>query len=297
MSATISPEAGFRLRSSEVIPLTHDLAEKFREMTASPTERDLAAGRVKHLREKILAGTAVTFHWVSAMLNDLELRMNGNHSSNALCSLNGSFPEGLMVNREVYDVSDEAGLATLFRQFDDRKSGRSPLDVSGAYQGLYEPLHDVPRGVAKLGIESIVWYVRYVLGGPTPKGDDVYARFAEPIYHSALRWFGDTITMKTPEMARIPVCAAMHATFEVNEAAAREFWSSVARGGVEFDETSPTTVLDAWLKDQKDSACKKVVKPLELYQGCIYAWTAFRQEEPLKVIKWDTKKGIHEIVR
>lgn len=280
------------------MPLTKGLAEQFREMPASPTERDLTAARIKHLREKILAGHAVTFHWASAIINDREVRMNGNHSSNAVCSLNGSFPDGMMVNREVYEVDDEDGLALLFRQFDDRKSGRTPLDVSGAYQGLYEPLHEVPRGVAKLGIEAIVWHDRYVIGGPaTLKGDDVYTKFADADSHAAIRWFGDTITMKTPEMARVAVVAAMYATFEANETAAREFWSSVARGGVEFDETAPATTLDVWLKEQKDSKCKHPVKPLELYQGCIYAWTAFREDQSLKSIKWDTKKGLHEVVR
>ena len=50
---------------------------------ASPTERELSPGRVKHLTEKIEAGLAVSFHWASAQLEDVgkTLRMNGNHSS------------------------------------------------------------------------------------------------------------------------------------------------------------------------------------------------------------------------
>ncbi len=289
-------EAFFKRVKSEVIPLTPDLAQEFCAMRASPTERELSSVRVNHLRNKMLSGVAVTFHWVSAMLNGVELRMNGQHSSNALVSLNGSFPDGLLVHREMYEVPNEDSLALLFRQFDDRKSGRSPADVSGAYQGLYEPLNDVPRGIAKLGIEGINWWQDKVLGAPVPKGDDVYARFADPQYHNCLRWLGDTIGMKTPEMSRVPVVAAMYGTFDVNESAAREFWSSVARGGVEFDETAPSTTLDAWLKEQRDTNCKKPVKPLQLYQGCIYAWTAFREEQSLKTIKWDTAKGVHDIV-
>lgn len=286
----------FKLLSSEVIPLTPEIAQEFSAMQASPTERELNSGRVKHLRGKLLDGVGVTFHWVSAMLNGHELRMNGQHSSNALVSMNGAFPEDLRVHRERYEVPNEDSLALLFRQFDDRKSGRSPADVAGAYQGLYEPLHDVPRGVAKLGIESIIWGQDKVLGAPVPKGDDVYGRFADPNYHGFLRWLGDVIGMKTPEMARVPVVAAIFGTFDANEAAARDFWPSVARGGVEFDETAPSTALDLWLKEQKDSNCKIVAKPLQLYQGCIYAWTAFREEQPLKSIKFDTKKGIHDIV-
>lgn len=290
------PEPFFKLLKSEVAPLTAELADQFHTMRASPTERELSGKRVDHLRDKILAGNAVTFHWASALLNGEEVRMNGNHSSGALCSLNGSFPEGLMVNRETYEVSCEEGLALLFRQFDDRKSGRTPADVSGAYQGLYEPLHDVPRGVAKLGMEAITWHERHVMGGPVPRGDDIYAWFANTNHHAYLRWLGDTLTIKTPEMARAPVCAAMYATFEVNESAARDFWPSVARGGVEFEEYAPATVLDAWLKEQKDPKCKFQAKPLQLYQGCIYAWTAYREDRQPKAIKCDTGKGLHDVV-
>jgi hypothetical protein len=87
--------------------------------------------------------------------------MNGNHSSTALLGLNGSFPDKLVAHIDEYEVSRLDGLALLFRQFDDRKSGRSSKDVCGAYQGLYEPLREVPRDTAKLGAEGISWARHY----------------------------------------------------------------------------------------------------------------------------------------
>jgi hypothetical protein len=33
-----------------------------------------------------------------------------------------------------------------------------------------------------------------------------------------------------------------------NEKEAQKFWGQVARGGVEYDDTAPATILDAWLK-------------------------------------------------
>jgi len=292
------PEPFFRLLKSEVIPLTKELAIEFHSMQASPTERLLDKKRVQHLRQKILAGQAVTFQWATAKLGDIELRMNGNHSSGALVELNGSFPDGLMVHRETYEVPDEPSLAYLFRQFDDRKSGRTPADVSGAYQGLHEPLRDVPRTVAKLGIEGVIWYRRYVEGLPVPNGDDIYSLFAETGLYTFLRWLGEVITMKTPELRQAaPIVSAMYATFNASESGARAFWASVARGGVEFDDTAPATVLDCWLKETKENKDpRRKVPPAEFYQGCIFSWTAFRQEEPIKVVKHDVRKGLHEVV-
>ena len=287
----------FQLLKSEVIPLTKELAEEFRNMPASPTERELEKARVKHLKEKIRAGQAVTFHWATAQLNGSELRMNGNHSSNALCELNGSFPDGLMVHRESYMVPDEASLAYLFRQFDDRKSGRSPADVSGAYQGLHEPLREVNRHTAKHGVEGVVWYQRFIEKLPVPNGDDIYSLFADTGLYSFLRWLGETLNSKTPELLRSPVIAAMYATFNASESGARAFWGSVARGGIEFDDTAPATALDAWLRQMKENKDpRRKVAGAEYYQGCIFAWTAFREEQPIKAIKFDTKKGLHEVM-
>jgi hypothetical protein len=285
----------FRLIKSEHMPLTKPLAEQFRCMRASPTERELDEGHVKHLHEKFVAGHAVPFYWVTAILNGVEVRMNGNHSSNALCQLNGAFPEGLMVHRDTFEVPNEDSLALLFRQFDDRKSGRSKEDVSGAYQGLYEPLRDVPRWIAKLGAEGIAWHERFAMQVSVPIGDDIYTLFADPKYHTFLRWLGETLTVKTPEMRKASVVATMYGTFVANEPAAREFWSSVARGGVEFDDNAPATVLDTWLKQQKDKKKKLGLTPAQFWQGCAYCWTAFRDAKSLKDVKYDTSKGLHPI--
>jgi hypothetical protein len=84
----------YRLVKSEVCDLTPELAQQFRELDPSPTERELNAARIKHLKTKAEAGQLVTFHWSVAKLGDKRLRMNGQHSSNMLCDLNGHFPEG-----------------------------------------------------------------------------------------------------------------------------------------------------------------------------------------------------------
>jgi hypothetical protein len=85
-------DTSYRLVKSEVRDLTPELAEEFRNLEASPTERELNAARIRHLKTKAEAGQLVTFHWSVAKLGDKRLRMNGQHSSNMLCDLNGHFP-------------------------------------------------------------------------------------------------------------------------------------------------------------------------------------------------------------
>src|SRR5512132_2172786 len=92
-------------------------------------------------------------------------------------------------------VPNKPSLALLFRQFDDRKSNRSPSDVASAYQGLYEELRDVPRGPAKMAVEGACWYDRNIEGLPAPNGDDQYVRFREPALHEFIRWIGELFSI------------------------------------------------------------------------------------------------------
>lgn len=283
----------FTLVNSEVLSLTPQLAADFRDLEPSPTERSLNVQRIKHLREKAEAGHLVTFHWSVAKLGNRRLRMNGQHSSTMLCELNGRFPEGLKVHLDEYQVASPDGLALLFRQFDDRKSSRSPLDVSGAYQGLCDTLQDTPRPQAKSAIDGYCWYQKNVEGVPVPSGDSQYELFATPALHGYVIWLGQVLGIKTPELMNVPTIAAMYGTFAKNELEAKSFWADVARGGVEFEDTAPSTVLDNWLKAIKESGKqrKNDIKPAQLYQGCIFAWNAFREEKQISRINADTRKG------
>src|SRR5262249_52168104 len=154
--------------SSKTEPLTKELAERFKAMLPSPTERVFDPSRAKVLREKAEAGQLIAFNWAIAKVGDKEYRVNGQHSSAVLAELNGGFPQGLRVHLDTYAVDSPDGLALLFRQFDYRKGGRTPTDVSGAYQGLYPDLVSVLRGDAKLAVEGVAWYDRNIEGLPAP---------------------------------------------------------------------------------------------------------------------------------
>jgi hypothetical protein len=200
------------------------------------------------------------------------------------------------VHHDHYRVLSREGLAMLFRQFDDRASGRSPADVAGAYQGLHPSLAKVKRRTAKIGIEGIAWWRRHVEGLPVPMGDSQYTLFGIESLHPFLIWLDQVMSSKTSELERSTVVAAMYGTFVRNEQDARTFWSSVARGGDEFDDTNPTTVLDNWLKAYVENPKgQKPLKPTNFYQGSIYCWNAYRDGKQLTAIKSDAKKGLHQI--
>jgi hypothetical protein len=213
----------------------------------------------------------------------------------AKLSDNSAWVWNLKVHVDTYEVDNNEGLALLFRQFDDRKSGRTPTDVSGAYQGLYADLADVSRGEAKLAVEGVAWFDRRVEGLPAPKGDDEYTLFGKTQLHPFIRWVGEVFSIKTPELRRQTIVAAMYGTFERNEDQARKFWAEVARGGVEFEENHPTTVLDAFFKSAIEDKRKLDLKPANFYQAGVYAWNAFREDKTITSVKCDTQKGLYNV--
>jgi hypothetical protein len=291
---TASPNPGFRLVKSEVVPVTSAKAHEFRNMKPSPTERELNDKRVNYLFDQFKGGKARRFDWAVATLGDDTFRMNGQHSSHALCRLDGEFPDGLMACIDQYEVTSKEGLAVLFRQFDPAISTRGPDDVSGAYQGLYNELADVPRKLAKLGAEGICWYRSQIEEKPyVPTGNDRYSVFADADTYDFLKWQAELLTIKAPELARAAVVAAMYGCFMANEGEARAWWSEVARTSSASDETTQSTVLDNWLVFLKDADRQEErpdVSPKQLFQGCVFAWNAFRDDKAITTIKYNAKK-------
>ena len=153
-------------------------------------------------------------------------------------------------------------------------------------------MRETPCKTAKKAIEGYCWYQRQVKGIAVPSGDSQYELFATPALHGFIVWLGGLLDSKTPELQRDTVVAAMYATFAKNELEAKSFWSAVARGGPEFDDTAPATVLDVRLKTILENKKQKTeLKPAQFYQGCIFAWNAYREDRTLQRINSGYPQG------
>lgn len=281
------------LRQSSTQLITRDLAVTYATMQASPTEREFSDKRLKYLQQCYDAGDFLTCTWASVYLGGSQLRMNGQHSSRMLMALPDPFPADLYAHVDEYVAEHPADMAKLFRHFDARSSARSAQDVSAAYQHSYAELQDIPIKTAKLGAEGIAWYMWTIEGVPMGHGDDRYAMFNRSAYYDFLHWLGLLLTIKTPELRRVETVAAMYATEVKNSVASRHFWEEVARGGNQYEDQHPTTVLDKWLKACREGACDDTMKKAYHYQGCIFAWNAFREERTIKDIRFTTAKGLY----
>lgn len=294
-------DAWFKLTKSQTLPLTPALVDEFYCLPPSPTERAIKPSRVKMLEEKLAEGLLISFNWGRSHLPTGEVwRQNGQHSVAMLHALNGNIPAGLFVHMDDFDVSGKAGAVLLFRQYDDRRSGRSPTDVSGAYQGVVDELADVSRETGKLGIEGIAWYQRNVEGIPVPKGDDAYKLFHRRVFWGFLIWLNTLLNGERTELRNTTVVAAMYAAWLKSESAAQDFWKQVKAGGLEFEEKAPSTVLAQWLETTADMSAldkkTKKVGPNTYYGGSIHAWNAFRLQKTITNIPFNQRDPFSVVV-
>lgn len=272
----------FKLKKAEVLPLTRELAETFTSMPASTGERPLDGKRCEFLTNRILDGLSTVFNWVQVEMPDGTVkRGNGQHSSHSLSALNGEFPAGLQVCLSTYTVETPDDLCVLFEQFDPVGSSRKPRDIAYVWQKSTPETINFDAVNAKKIIEGICWHERQIVGMPV-KGDARYQYFKRPTTWKYMGFMDTKLNQKTPELKSDPVLAALYAIFQVAEADAITFIEQLVRGGKEYDEGHPTSVLSAWLQGIKEMKVKP--RPAERYNGVIAAWNAVRDGRTLSRI-------------
>lgn len=287
----------FTLVKSSTVPLTPALAEEFATMAPSVTERPIDQARVGYLSGVLAAGVVVPFDWAFATIKSEEkktkYRVNGQHSSTVLSQANGQFPKDMFVHLDEYEVPSKAELATLFRQFDPKKSARTALEVVNAYGSVVEELDGVSRKILKLAAEAIVWHDRHVMDNKAaPSGDDRYQLVLESGHHDFFKWLDTQILgIKTPELKNVAAMAAAWATFQVDQGIANEFWVDVAAGSeVAANPDEPAPILDDWLCAVREGKTK--AKAAEVYQASISAWNAHVEEKETVKLVTNTSKGL-----
>lgn len=290
----------FRVRSATVKPVTHELAEQFSTMPGSVSERPLDETRLNALTDRINKGWAVPFYWVTMDLPPDDkhpeartIRINGRHSSTALANMNGSFPDGMLVNHVELEGGGEYAAPLAFRQFDAMLSARSRGDVSNAYMQVEEDLQQVHPRLGRVALEGIAWYLTSVLEDKgIEKGDDLYKFFRRREFHSFLLMLNGVVgNPKThPEINKSAVWGAFYGMYLVDEDDAKEFIVAIVKTLPEERENGgspePAKALSAWLHSvivSKETTNKDgtKLKPRQIYNGCVTAWRHYRDERPL----------------
>jgi hypothetical protein len=272
-----------------------ELATKHANLSPSPVERKLEPGRVKKLVWVIRHGLHIPFCWATVEWEGKRLRMNGQHSSTAIVEIGSELPDSLSFHVDHYEATSRGGMVELFRQFDQRWSGRTANDIAGAYQGLTPDLADCNRRAMKSAAEAVAWVLKNVEGlEGIPSGDDTYDLFSAERYWPFFRWF-DGIYNHRPELLHKQVIAAMYHTYEASQSSATQFWREISFGQEHFtDDSKPGAVLIGELiraREDRDFKEKEFETISAYYKKSIKAWNAFCNGDRISTLKVAKGKG------
>jgi len=288
----------FEITKHETVNITKDLAYKFaNKLKVVDGERTLKDNRISTLKRKYEAGEFLPFNWAVAVLEGVEYRVNGQHSSHILAGWKGDLPTILHGTITTYKVNSKEELAELYASYDPTFSNRDIRDNVKTWKNIDQDFINLPDGVLKLAVDGVFWCKQRVNRKSGLKVSDKYKLFTDSSIKEFVLWYPKVVHSKTAELKLTYISAAMFSTFEANPKEADKFWREV--GSVtpfqEMEaEKTPSVVLDKWLSDiLEKKELKATLKPDEIYQGCIYAWNAFRQKKKISVIAYDVaKRGI-----
>jgi hypothetical protein len=270
-----------------------EAAAKHLALPQSKVERDFEEPHARWLAERVRGGKAIPFLWMVAVCQGKHYRINGRHSAQMIHTYEGELPSPLVVLLARYDTPTEPAMADLFRQCDARRSSRSMLDISGAYQGIYEDIASCNKKNAKMALEGVNWYLRVIKGhGDVPKGEDLYEQFGNAELHPFIRWFDQTSTAKTPELRFAPVVGAMYSAFLIDRPAAEKFWREVALNNA-GDDGQPSSMLASDLLKRVEGELK--LEPKQVYARCVHAFNSQKLGKRPRTLEVNIKKGIPDI--
>lgn len=293
----------WKLLKSETQSLTRakalELAAKHAGMPRSPVEREIDPNRVKKLAAIIRSGLALPFNWATVDYEGQKVRMNGQHSSTAIMEVGSDAPANLTFHIDHYQATSRGGMVELFRQFDQRWSSRSSLDISGAYQGLTPGLEKCNRRLAKKGAEGVSWLLRTVEGSEAPFGDNTYDLFHDARFTDFFVWV-DGIWNGRKELMHPQILAAMCKSYGVSQSGATKFWREVSFGPDFFtDDMAPGAVLIGELSkaiEDRDYRVKEFENPAFYYKKAAKAWNAYCSGQRIASLKVTKQKGWPEFL-
>lgn len=282
------------LKDPKITKVTPELAKKFRDMASFPRERPLTKSRKEFLAGIITAGEWEGNVWASVEVAETgeTYRLNGNGSSTAFAELFESGKEDIeaCVTLKQYACETMTDAAALWGTFDPKQSARSKGHLLQAYASGSDKLVKLPSHVVKLAAAGLGFakYERdYRSRGVADQATLMLDNDAFVV------WLSQTLDVKRQDFKhifRMPVVAAMAATYAVDEKEATAFWESV-RDDSDAPKTDPVRVLRNWLLmhnfgAKSENSEKEIAGDREGYVTCLQAWNAWRKKDA----KWKPSK-------
>lgn len=279
---------GIRHVNSNSEPLTKELAQQFAKMPRLPGERELKQSRMAQLRTLLETGRFLAPIWAKGFcLEDQKhYRLDGQHTSELLATLESSFPDltVTIVNYEFDSVAADA--PNLFDIFNNPLSTRTDLDKLSVYRAGHADLEDIDHKFLEKVLKGIRFYEAKILKKPNVlSGRNKGTYLANRENRDFARWlwkFHDAkhgwLVGKDGVVGEI--CSDYHHDADL----ADEFWSFVFKEN-HPDVEHPTRELSSRLRDWSKSEKKR--KAEQFYKETKKIWERYRRLRELEMSRQD----------
>jgi hypothetical protein len=247
---------------SELLPLTRELAQQFKDLKPVPGERPMRHSRLNFFQVQLRQQTFNSPNWAKAIIEGTgeEYRADGQHTSNLLATCDESlFPQGLSVTVSTYLLTSTEDLAQLFDLFDNPRSARSNADKLGIYIAEYPELAQVDRTFLNKIAHGIDYHYRDLVSAGH-QGVRVFPQREHGLYFSAAAhrefalWLYPLREAKHAWMFSKPgITAEIYADWQGHRELAERFWREVmteSNPDVEDETRELATTLRDWAKKQ-----------------------------------------------
>ena len=265
--------------------VTPTLAKQWADMEAVGVDRPLSEMRLHAYRKMLDSGGFRPVTWARVYVKEVKgwYRVNGKHTSTLFAT--APYPAGFRARRRRgLRVRHPERRVALYSTFDSKTQTRTSSDINKQFASVIPELKDYDGRAINLLVGAISY-------NPSDSQTGSVAERAERLFdHVGLcQWvmyvLGRFQSGKGKYLWRVPVVAAMKATYAKNQRDAHTFWIAVR------DETGeapglPDRVLAKWLTVMRvDSGARASTPkgfktlPREFFVKCIHAWNAWRMEE------------------
>lgn len=279
-----------KIVSDRKVPFTRKLATLLLDIHEVEWERPLRDNHVAFLHKQMEGGHFQAEHVTLATcaLGRNEYRINGHHTCWARIDMPNDWQP--IVRYVKYSAKSEREMRDLYSRIDRGASRTNKHIVACRTLGMPEFDGYSRQNIQKAseGFNFWMWEKGSDRRQYTPddKADLMLGKF-NAICKTVIEVLG-TRGRDTGHVWRAPVIGAMFETISKAAKDSHEFWSAV-RQGIGFESANdPRLKLRNYLTNtsvRPDGRAKKSVTQEEMYRACIYAWNAYRDRTPMKLLR------------
>lgn len=292
---------GIKKLTDRMVKLDHAKAFWYVGLPVFRCERIAGDPHTQFLFDQMKLGR---FNWdnvilATAVFNGVTYKINGQHTCWAVTFMPESFV--VEVREKQYEVSSEEQLRALYNSFDAGKprsvNHRTKIEMTAIPEldSLWNNLlPQLGRAFLFWRFESSTQRSRYS-SNPAATVQLIRDGFLDLV--KSVGEFYQYVGKDSKNIRRLPVCAAMLATFNKVPSVAPDFWRPVADGTNLASKNDPRWRLREYLTTHTlgvaSSGDRTPVSPEDMYRICVHCWNKWRKNEQLTTTPRTTKDRVN----